>query len=707
MSKDLIIIEAPGKLSSYKKYLGSSYEVVASAGHIADLPPKKIGVNIKKDFDPTYETMDGKQDVVNTILKAADKADNIYIMTDSDREGEAIAWHIYRYLPKDKNIRRATTNSITKKEILDAISNSRDIDYDMVYSYEARRILDRLVGYKCSYVTQSATGGKSAGRVQSATLKILAEREKEIRDFIPQEYWNLNITLKNSKNETFNVNLLKPKTLDISKKEMAENIKQDLESNKITVSSFTKKQVKDRPQPPFITSSLLRSASTIFGWGSSRTMQIAQKNYEGGYQTYHRTDSVFIVDDFIKDIRNHISSNYGSNYLPSSNRYYGKQQKNAQEAHEACRSTSVTPQTISGDHARMLDLVHRRTVASQMEDAVIERVSAKIVCKDYLMSASGANLIFDGYRKVWTYASKCENNIPDLNVDEELTVDKIDIEQKFTTPPSRFSEASLIDKMKDAGIGRPSTYASSIKTLVDRGYIEIKNRSITVTDLGVRVSDFLSDVGFCFIDTSFTANMEEKLDDISSQKTTKLNILTDYWDRLQKDIENAKKIKEEKSKTTLVCPECGKNLLFKIGKNGPFLSCEDYSNKENKCTYSVNANEDGTVKETKIHETPCNKCGGKMIEKQGKLGVFYGCENYPKCKNLMDKNGKFKDEDKKYHEKPCPKCGSRMVERKGKKGTFYGCEGYPKCKSMMDTDGNVIENKFKKKSYKKYSKKKK
>jgi len=666
MSKSLVILEAPGKVKKVQRILGSDYRVLASAGHIADLPSKGLNVDIKKDFKPTYEVYPEKKDIVKNIINEAKKADIVYLMTDSDREGTAIAWHISNQLPANCNYKRAITGSITKEAILKGISDAHDIDMDMVASYEARRILDRLVGYKCSYVTKQATGGPSAGRTQSAGLRILAERELEIRNFVPVVYWPIKATLITERKELIEADIKKPKALDISTKEEAEKICERLKKGPVKVSKFDKKDVKLKPQAPFTTSSLYQSAGGLFGWKAEKTGKVAQKLYEAGAITYHRTDSKFMVPEFVTSVRDYLSSNFDSKYLSSKAYVYGKT-KGAQEAHEACRCTdvSVTSFTSAGlDEKRLYEMIWKRTVASQMSEVEVRRISSEFSCDDYVLGANGSKLLFDGWRKVWDYGSLDDRILPDLTVGEAVDVVDIKTERKETQPPKRYTEASFTKKLEEMGIGRPSTYASIPKTLVGRGYIE-SGKSITVTDLGLKVTDFLIKAEFCFVDLSFTSAMEEKLDLIASQKVTRTDVLKEFWEQLKKDLEKAKSVHEQ-TRSKYPCEQCKANgregsLVLRHSRYGSFFSCTNYKDKDNPCVCKMDVGKNG-----------------EPIEKVQK--------------------------EKKYSDIPCPKCGARLVERPTRKGSCLGCEKYPKCQGLYDLEGNEIV--FKKKTYKKKYKKK-
>lgn len=669
MSKYLVIIEAPGKVKKFQSILGKDYKVLSTKGHFKDLPEKKLGINIKKDFEPTYEIDSSKENLVKNIIDEAKKSEIVYLFTDGDREGEYISYHVAETLPGNIKCKRAVSFSITKDAIKKAINDSGDINYNLVNAAEARRILDRLVGYKCSFPVKQATGGVSAGRTQSTGLRVLAEREKEIQDFIPVIYWPIEAELLTENKEKILAIIKDPKPLDISSKEEADKIISVLKKGPIKVSKYDVKNVNISPYAPFTTSTLQQAASSILGFSPKKTMSAAQNLYSNGLCTYHRTDSTNIVPEFIDSIRSYISSNFDNKYLEKTANTFSNKSKNAQEAHEACRVTEVGTLQATGlgmDEAKLYKLIWKRTVASQMSKAQYERRSAEFSCDKYILSASGSKELFDGFKKVWDYNTSDDKYLPDLKIGD--IVDGIDFktEKKETKPPSRYSEASFIKELEKRGIGRPSTFASIPATLLARDYIEINNKSIHVKELGMTVCDFMKKVNFCFIDYNFTSEMESYLDDISNGKYDKVKLLSEYWERLKEDIENAKNIKKENSKTGFTCPQCGGELLKKHSKFGSFYGCENFSNKENKCDYTAKIGEDGSP-----------------IEKEKK--------------------------EIKYSDYDCPKCEKKMVEREGKYGTFYGCQQYPKCQGMRDKDGNPVESKKKKwaKKKKKSSKKKK
>lgn len=661
MSDYLVIVESPKKAKKIQEYLGKDYLVIASFGHVFDLPPKKLGIDLKKDFATTYVVMDDKKDVKNNISVQSKKAKIIYLMTDLDREGAGIAANIYNGLLKTYKVKRATTNAITKSSILDAIKNAYDLDdeADLVEAYEARRVLDRLVGFKCSYITKQATGGRSAGRCQSVALRIIADREKEIQIFVPVVYWPITAELLTQDTKEKVVADIKfPKPLDISTKEEAEKIIKVIKAGPVKVSKFEQNKVQVNPYAPFQTSTLYQASASL-GISLDKCKKAAQSLFDDGKITYHRTDSLYIEPTEMSNIRHFISSNYDKKYQTSSARVYKKKVKNAQEAHEAIRPTSISLQSAGGtaDEKKIYELIWRRTVASQMASAEVQRSSAEFSCGKYLLAATGSKELFDGFRKVWTYSDVNDRYMPTMKVSD--TVDVIDISTKRmeTQPPKRYSEMSLVKTLEKEGIGRPSTYAAIVKTILDRGYVEKTKNIFNATELGIGVSDFLVASDFCFVDIGFTCAMEDDLDDITNKKAKKIDVLSKFWCRLKQDLQKAKDVKNEKSKTDYKCPLCKKNgteafLLKKHSQYGEFYSCENYK-KDGGCTYTAQVGDDGKPKE-KIKKDPpkklgfkCDQCGSDMVVRTGPYGEFQGCSSWPKCKTVMDMDGNIKKKSKK------------------------------------------------------------
>jgi len=663
----LIIIESPHKAPTYKKVLGSGYEIFASRGHCVDLPPKKLGVDVRKDFEPTFQVMDDSSQIINALVSKAKKATEVWLLTDEDREGEAIGWHLANQL-KGKTkavIKRATTNEITSKGITRAMQNPRDIDLRKIDAYLVRRIMDRLCGYKTSFLTQQATGGRSAGRVQSAILRLLVEREIEIIRFVPEEYWTITAHLLSSKQEAF-YGVLSDKVKVASEAE-ARKIYAAVAAGKPKVASVESKEVTVRPLPPFTTLPLISAASSILGMGEATTMKLAQGLYEAGYITYHRSDSPFTSEEAIGLMREQIEVQFGPKYVPKQpNKYQAK--GGAQEAHECIRPTNFLqgPGTIGGEASRLYDLIWRRAMSSQMAPGTDRRLKVVTDIAGYDFLSHGNVRVFDGFRKVWKYGRSEDVILPDLKKGEKCTfnpnteVPKSDnivigdhpglvAEQKFTQPPPRYTESTLPKLCEKLQIGRPATYKSIIGTLIDRKYITKEKKTFHPTDLGIDVTGFLVDADFCFADVKFTADMEQTLDKVAVGQTPRNSVLRDFWARLKGDIEKGKQVKDERQKTGWKCPKCGGAILKKHSQFGAFFVCENGGkSKKDGCPYKADVGDDGkpvekTVAKKEYADFKCDKCGSKMVKRKSRYGEFYGCEGYPKCRSIADLNGVFKE----------------------------------------------------------------
>lgn len=644
MGKSLVILESPNKVKKVKSFLGPDFDVTATKGHVRDLPPKKIGVNIKKGFEPTYENYPDKVAIIKNIVSMAKKCDTVYIMTDTDREGEYIGFHVVNLLPKSTKIKRAKAGSITKKAILDAIKNAGDMDNNLVDAAETRRILDRIVGWKCSFITKQATGGQSAGRVQSASLRIIADREKEIRGFIPQEYWPIEAILEKENGERVTAQIKKPDKLKIKNEKSANDICDTFRKEKISISKYDVKDVSTKAYAPFTTSTLYQSASSSFGWGSKKTASVGQSLYEEGLITYIRTDSKFIVPEFIDGIRNDITSEYGSQYCPSKRNFYANK-GNAQEAHEAIRVTDLSHRMTTGtDNGKLYTMIRKRTRASQTANMEQEKRVAEFTCKDYVLVSHGSQLKFDGWRRVWDYGSLEDIYLPEFKIGEKVKLIDLKTEQKFTTPPNRYNESSIVKKLETLGIGRPSTYASIIDTLLKRTYVEKQGKALHATDMGIRVSDFLIDANFCFIDLQFTANLETDLDCIARGDCCKLEILQNFWERLQSDLKIATIAKNDAEKTDFPCGKCDGKLVLKHSQYGAFLTCEFRTDKDKPCDYKCDVGDDNKPKEREVKilaksQFPCPHCGEDLVVRTNKKGGSYlGCVNWKtkKCLGFYD-----------------------------------------------------------------------
>jgi len=703
--KSLVIVESPAKAKTIKKILGSSFEIKASVGHIRDLPQKTLGVDVKKNYEPVYEIMPGKQKVVDELSKAAKEADWIYLAPDPDREGEAIAWHIASILDKPANkVFRIEFNEITKTAIQEAVKNPRSIDMKRVDAQQARRILDRLVGYKISPILWEKVGkGLSAGRVQSVTVKLICDREREVEAFIPKEYWTIDAELAKAKSSTsFTAELTKfnGEKIEINNGDEAQKVVDILTKDNVEfkVSKISVKETKRKPQAPFITSSLQREASTRLGYSVKKTMQIAQKLYEGielgssghvGLITYMRTDSTRIADEARDAAKEFIVNHYGKNYYPDSPRVYAKKGKNTQDAHEAVRPTYIekTPeilkQHLSNEQYRLYKLIWDRFIASQMENASVKTTSAEITAENYTFRASTSKIVFDGFLIVYDDREEDEktNAIPDLEKNDILKLRKIDHKQHFTQPPPRYSEATLVKALEELGIGRPSTYAPTIATIQDRGYVIKEEKTLAPTALGKTVNDMLVKHFTNIVDVNFTADMESKLDDIAENEVVWQQVIGDFYTPFADVL---KKAKEEMQKvqilTEQICPNCGKQMALKTSRFGSqFLGCSGYP--ECKTTMPLTKDQK-PVPEDRPSEEVCEKCSSPMVIKYGPYGDYLACTNQDcKTKKRFEKKTGVK----------CPKedCDGDIIQKKSRYGKiFYGCNKYPNCNFALWNEPN-------------------
>jgi len=698
----LIVVESPTKSRTIKRFLDKDYQIVATSGHIRDLPEKKFGVDIKKDFRPTYVTISRKKEAIKKLKDLQKKAKKTILATDPDREGEAIAWHVVKILGlKEKNYQRIVFHEITKQAIKKALENPKKIDIDLVNAQQARRILDRIVGYKLSpFLWKKIVRGLSAGRVQSVTTRLIVERERDIKNFVPQEYWTIVASLlkiksqispkqsklatgqANLKNNKFEATLIKrdgktiPK-LGIKSKKEAHNIFKDLKGAEYKVENLEKKEAKRNPLPPFTTSTLQQEAWRRFHWPAKMTMGIAQNLYERGLISYHRTDSLNLSQQSLKAAKRYIIKNLGKEYFPGTFRKFKTKSKGAQEAHEAIRPTSVekTPKALEGaldeTQHKLYDLIWRRFIACQMSQAVFNSTTVDIEAKKYIFRATGQTLKFDGFLKVYPIKYK-EAELPELEKEEVVKLIKLIPSQHFTQPPPRYSEATLIKELEKNGIGRPSTYAPIISVIQKRNYVK-KNeqKKFYPTEIGVLVNDLLVEHFPKIVNIKFTAKMEEGLDKIAEGKKNWKSTIKEFYEPFSENL----KIKEKEiskkelteQKTDKPCPKCGKPLVIKLGKFGKFLACSGFP----KCKYSQPLGKEKKLKE-KYSGQICDKCGAPMIVKYGKFGPFLACTN-PRCK-------KTKSIAKSTGMK-CPKCKKgEILEKRTKKGKiFYGCSKWPEC----------------------------
>ncbi len=678
MSK-LIIVESPTKIKTIKEYLGDEYEVTASMGHVRDLPAAKLNVDVKKNFEPKYAVIKGKEKLVKELKAAVDRSDEVYLATDPDREGEAISWHLATLLELDmEKANRVTFNEITKTGIMNGIANPHKIDMDLVNAQQARRILDRLVGYRISpFVSQKIRRGLSAGRVQSVAVRLIVDREEEIRAFVPEEYWTIDAKFTPpAQRKAFAASFVGDETgkVKIENKEQADKYLARLENAVYVVDSVKKGTRKKQPAPPFITSTLQQDASRRLGFQTKRTMKVAQELYEGveikgkgqvGLITYMRTDSLRISEEARAMTTEYIKSAYGDKYLPEKPRYF-KSRNNAQDAHEAIRPTmvSLTPEeakaSLTSDQYKLYKLIWQRFIASLMANCLQNTVKVEIKAAapgnsgEYCMfSASGYTVKFDGFTALYDTDTEDEEGgtkLPDLSQDDVLKLKELAGNQHFTQPPARFTEASLVKALEENGVGRPSTYASIISTIISREYIVRESKLLKPTELGEATTKLLKAKFPKFVNTKFTAQMETSLDDISEGNLEYVGILREFYDELELTLKKAKaemegvKIQLEEDKTDIPCDKCGRMMVIKTGRFGKFLACPGYPDCKN----------------TKplIAETgaKCPKCGGNVIQRKSKKGyVFYGCGNYPNCD--------FSTWDAPTKE-TCPECGSSLFKHK-------------------------------------------
>jgi len=689
--KNLIIVESPAKARTIKNFLGKDYEVIASKGHIRDLPKHSFGIKIEDNkFQPQYRVDKDHSDIVKQIKDLAKKSDQIYIATDEDREGEAIGYHIAKAIGKDpETLPRIVFHEITKSAIQNALENPRKINMDQVNAQQARRLLDRIVGYKLSPLLASKIQkGLSAGRVQSSALKITVDREREIQAFKPVEYWSIDALFK----PEIEANLVEYKgnkieKMTIGNEKDAREIETILKSEVYHVKSIEKKQRKSSTPPPFMTSTLQQSASGRLSFSPKKTMMIAQKLYEGvktdkgqmGVITYMRTDSLNIAKEAQDAARETILKTYGEDYLPEKPKIYTSKSKGAQEAHEAIRPTRLdfTPEIaskyLSADELKLYKLIYNRFLASQMSDAILESQTILFASESGTFKASGRKLLFDGFYRVMGYDDK-DKLLPELKEGEEIPLEKLTANQHFTEPPPRYTEASLIKKLESLGIGRPSTYAPTISLLVSREYLKIEKRQLIPTPIAFTVIEILEKHFPEIVDSNFTAEMEEKLDEVAEKKVDWQKLLLDFYTPFIEKVEKGKKEIKSLKKAEPIgreCPECGSELLLRSGRFGEFIACSNYP----KCRYTEAIEKDGEEAPTpQTTDEVCDKCGAPMVIKSGRRGSFLACSAYPKCKNTKPL------EKPKSLEIKCPECGGELLERNSRRGKFFGCSNYPKCK---------------------------
>ncbi len=672
MSKNLVIVESPTKTKAIEKYLGSDYKVVSSKGHIRDLATSGkfgFGVDIENHFEPNYVAIKGKKKDITALKKDAKAAKKVYLATDPDREGEAISWHLKDALElTDNDYDRVVFNEITKTVVTDAFNHARKIDDDLVHSQETRRILDRIIGFRLSKLMQSKTGGKSAGRVQSVALKLIVDREREIEAFKEEEYWT--VTAKFPEIEA-DLDTVDGKKADLKTEEETDNVINGL-NKEFIISNYETKPKKKASKYPFITSTMQQEAISKLGFSSKKTMQVAQKLYEGidigndtvGLITYMRTDSVRLSDEFIKSSYAFIKENYGEEYIGHVKT--SKKKENVQDAHEAIRPSSInrTPESIkeylSKDEFKLYEMIYARALASLMKEASVNATTITLDNNNTTFKTTGQVLIFDGYLKVYGKFESSEDKIlPKYKVGDILVSDEIVKDQHFTKPPARYTEAKLIKAMEELGIGRPSTYASTITTLTQRGYVTLIEKKLNPTEIGITTTDKLQEFFSDLINVEYTAKMEEDLDKIAEGKKVWYKLLESFYKDFEPEVENAfdKMEKKEDEQTGETCPNCGKPMVIKTGRYGKFEACSGYP----ECKY-IKPKEKAPV----VEVCDCPKCGGKIVERKTKKGkIFYGCGNFPKCKvAVWDKpTGNL-----------CPECHSLLVEDKDKNIKCSACD---------------------------------
>ena len=746
MAKSLVIVESPGKVKAINKYLGKNYVVKASLGHIKDLPKKDLAVDVENGFRPRYEVIEGKKKLMQELRDAAKKVDNIYLAADPDREGEAICWHLQEELKGKKSDKgegpkffRVTFNEITQKAVEKAFEKPAQVNVNLVDAQQARRVLDRLVGYKISpLLWDKVRRGLSAGRVQTVAVRVVVEREREIRAFIKQEYWTLDANLAAKKTPYFDARLFRKgeDQPDIPNQAESDRLVADLEGAKYIVKSVGTKEKRRNPVAPFITSTLQQESSRKLRFSVKRTMMLAQQLYEGvelgsegavGLITYMRTDSTRVSDDAVTEAREFIGGKFGPQYVPASPNVY-KSKKDAQDAHEAVRpsSASRTPDEVAAflaeDQLKLYRLIWMRFIASQMSPAVFDQTTidlnvAGLSGVDYTFRATGSVEKFDGFLAVYEEGKdqkdeedeEVKHRLPAVTQGEELKLRALKPEQHFTEPPPRYNEATLVKKLESDGVGRPSTYASILSTIQEREYVTKEGGKFKPTELGMVVTDLLLESFNDIFDVRYTARMEQELDEIEDGKLDWREAMGEFYERFMKDLGNAEEhmtnIKRMEKPTDLTCDKCGKPLVIKWGKHGSFVACTGYPD----CTYTRELPVDLPDIDTadlgeQGDEEYCQNCGRPMVLKKGRFGTFFACTGYPDCKTTKQIGGAQKKADVPLDEK-CPQCSNNLVQKYGRFGEFTACSNYPACKYVKQktigvkcpecSDGEVVERRSK------------
>ncbi len=694
--KNLLIVESPAKAKTIEKYLGKDYKVLASFGHVRDLPKSKLGVDVDKNFEPSYLIPIKARKTVKALKEAIEKADVVYLATDYDREGEAIAWHVVQACGLDskkskikpENIKRITFTEITPTALKQAVASPRGVDINLVDAQQARRVLDRLVGYKLSpFLWQKIMRGLSAGRVQSVALRMIVEREREIEKFQKEEYWSVEAQLSSAQ-KSFKAMLneidgAKIDKMAITSEAEAQKILANLEKADYTVLSLTQKDRKRSPAPPFTTSTLQQDAGRKLGFSTKQTMRLAQTLYEQGLITYMRTDSVQISKEAAQAAQQTLKNEFGAQYALTEPRFFKSKSKGAQEAHEAIRPTdpSSRPETANLEHQseRLYKLIWQRFLASQMPDAQTLETLAKISASNCIFNASGSEIKFDGFLKVYDIEDddRSSQKLPPLKVGEKLDLEKLEKIQHFTEPPARYSEGTLVKELEKMGIGRPSTYAPTISTIQERGYVEKIESRLTPKEIGIRVNDILVEHFPEIVDYNFTANLEEEFDKIAEGEKAWQPVIKAFYDPFIKNLnEKNKSVAKENLdiETDEICPTCGEKLVIKTGRFGKFYACSKYP----ECKYTKPLVKDKAQEEMieKASGEKCEKCGKEMVVKEARFGPFLACSGYPECK--------FTKSLAVASPVPCPNCGGKLLQKRTRKGKpFWGCDGYPKCKTAF------------------------
>ncbi len=709
MAKYLVVVESPAKAKTINKFLGSNYVVRASYGHVRDLPKSDLGVDIENNFEPKYVRLRSASKSIKELQAAAKKVSTILIASDPDREGEAIGWHVAELLKKlDKPVERIVFNEITKRSVKEAANNPRGIDENLVNAQQARRVLDRLVGYKLSPLLQmSVRRGLSAGRVQSVAVRMVCEREAEIRAFVPVEYWTLDALLAKAagENVTARLHKIKGEKFELGNEAAMGEVLKGLEGASYTVESVEKKEMRRRPPAPFITSTLQQEAFRRLRFSPRQTMRIAQQLYEGialggegtvGLITYMRTDSTRLANEALDEVRDHIGSNYDKGYLPEKPNTFGKK-KDAQDAHEAIRTSTAahTPESVKAyldeDQFKLYSLIWRRFVACQMTPAVFDQTTVDIAAGDCTFRVTGSVMKFAGYLKLYEDGKDDDDQLlPVLDEGEKLNLQELLPEQHFTKPPARFSEATLIRAMEENGIGRPSTYAPTVNTIVDRGYVLREKGRLQPTELGEEVNTILVANFPDILDLEFTARIEQDLDRVEAGELEWHEFLRVFYVTFEKDLNSAqKRMIAELVGDNAKCPKCDGEMEVKEAWYGLFLGCRKHPECDGRISLRKKA-------ETRPTDEICDKCGAPMVIRGGRFGDFMACSKYPECKNTynVDKDGNKVDNPARAEpiktEQKCPDCGAFLLIRKNRRGEdFYGCEKYPKCKFTKPMELNL------------------